>query len=231
MILSHSQGVSLVVTAPGSVLVILLSQHHYLSDFAARTSQYKVWRNNVTVTIAAITETSVMEPCGIAMNANYFCHNGKDDNCFLQYHKRYEPSATEMLIPLVIFCSHTCALTRSLPRYQFNCCLLSSCNPSTCIVLYFTGKARVKYGTVFIPYSPRRRNKYGKPCRLMRHRQYTVMRLILTDPENGLRRYIRSVQSMYFFSPVSCCVQHRDSAQSRYCVRLSIPSLTHGRSM
>ena len=44
----------------------------------------------------------------------FLCHNGKDDDCFLQYHKRYVPSTTEMLIPLVIFRSHTCALTCSL---------------------------------------------------------------------------------------------------------------------
>ena len=75
MTLSHSalnwQRVSLVVTASGSVLVVL-SQHHYPSDFAALTSKYKVRRNNIAVTIAASTKMSIMEPCGIAMNAKYF---------------------------------------------------------------------------------------------------------------------------------------------------------------
>ena len=56
----------------------------------------------------------------------------------------------------------------------------------------------------------------------MRHRQNTVMRLILIDPNNGLRRNIRSTPSMYVFFPVLCRGQHRVSAQSRCSDRLSI---------
>ena len=84
-----------------------------------------------------------------------------------------------------------------------------------------TGKTRIEYGTVFIPYFPRRRDKHGKPYGLTRHRQNTVMRLILTDPNNGLRRNIRSTPSMYVFFPALCRGQHRVSAQSRYSDRLS----------
>ena len=46
--------------------------------------------------------------------------------------------------------------------------------PST---LSYTGKALVKYGSVFTPSLPRRREKDGKPYGLTRHRPNTVMRL------------------------------------------------------
>ena len=55
----------------------------------------------------------------------------------------------------------------------------------------------------------------------MRHRQNTVIRLILTDPNNSLRQNIRSTPSVYVFFQFHAVVSTM-FLQSRYSDRLSI---------
>jgi transposase InsO family protein len=83
-----------------------------------------------------------------------------------------------------------------------------------------TGEMDIKYGTVFMPYLPQRRHKHGKPRGLTRCRLYTVMRLFLTDLEDGIRQNIRSVPSIHVFFPVSYRRRHRTVAQNRHSGRL-----------
>ena len=71
-----------------------------------------------------------------------------------------------------------------------------------------TGKMGIKYGAVFMPYLPQRRDKHGKPCGLTQRRPYTVLRLFLTDLEDGIHLDICSVLSINVFFPVLCRGRH-----------------------
>ena len=72
------------------------------------------------------------------------------------------------------------------------------------IIDFVTGKMGIKYGAVFMPYLPQRRagtiTENRADLRGAVH-IYTVLRLFLTDLEDGIRQDIRSVPSINVFFP------------------------------